>query len=426
MARLDELVEDYSRHQVPDEKTVSGIRIGLIIIGVAITVPAFVVGSEMGLAIGAWPAISAFFLGGVCLSIIAGCAGVVGARTRYSTAMIIRSTFGAKGSVLVNLVIGIIWLGWYAVIAAFFGRALAAGFETFGWGSVSEELCTIFGSVLMVLVTIFGFKALDKLSLAAVPVMATFLGFIVWRSSGSDGLEAILATPGAADSPMGLGAAASLVVGTFIVGGTMFPDICRYARSPGHAAFGSLMAFAGGFPLVLAFAALPSIATGESDLMTVITLLGMAVAGVIMLIFATWTTNAYNLYSSTLAFAPIFHRFDRWKLVIVVALIGTAIAMLGILDHFMQWVGLLAVAVPPIAGVYVADFLLFSRHETDRESGQQSGYSWPAFIAWLVGIMVAYLANEGQITLTAIPAIDGIASATLAYWLMRRYQLTRQ
>jgi cytosine permease len=221
------------------------------------------------------------------------------------------------------------------------------------------------------------------------------------------------------EEPMTLGLAASLIVGTFIVGATMFPDLCRYARSARDAALGSAMAFAVGFPLVLAFAALPSIATGEADLMKVITALGMAVSGVIMLVFATWTTNAYNLYSATLAFAPIFRRIDRWMLVIAISIVGTGIALLGILDHFMQWVGFLAVAVPPVAGVYVADFLIFSRHERDLESGQQSGVSWPAFAAWAIGVAVANLANQQVIHLTAMPAIDGILSATISFSIIR-------
>ncbi len=420
MPRLEELVEDYSRHQVPDQKTVSGLRIALIIIGVAITVPAFVVGSEVGLAIGAWPAISAFFLGGACLAIIAGSAGVVGARTRYSTAMIIQSTFGMQGAIFVNVVLGITWLGWFAVIAAFFGRALAGGFESFGWGTIPEGLGTAIGSVLMVLVTIFGFKALDKLSMAAVPVMAAFLGLIVYLSAGDRGLTEIFARPGADEGSMTLGPAASLIVGTFIVGATMFPDLCRYARSGGHAAMGAALSFAIGFPFVLTFAALPSIATSEADLMEIITALGMAVSGVTMLVFATWTTNSYNLYSATLAFAPIFKRVERWVLVIAISVLGTAIALMGVLDHFMRWVGFLAIAVPPVAGVYITDFLIFGRHRRDRDGGQTGGISWAAFMAWATGVSVAQLASLDLISLTAMPAVDGILAATISYAIIRK------
>ena len=41
MTQFDNLVEDYARKPVPAEQTVSGLRIALIIVGVAITLPAF-------------------------------------------------------------------------------------------------------------------------------------------------------------------------------------------------------------------------------------------------------------------------------------------------------------------------------------------------------------------------------------------------
>ena len=418
MSRIEELVEDYSRHQVPDQKTVSGLRIALIVIGVAITVPAFVVGSELGIAQGAKRAMVAFFVGGACLAVIASLVGTVGARTRYSTAMIIRSTFGRQGAVLVNLVMGIVWLGWYAVIAAFFGEALATGFETFGWWPISANTGTVIGSVLMLIVTLFGFKALDKLSLAAVPVMVAFLVLVVHYATAEQGIAAVFDQ--AVDSPQGMGATASMVVGTFIVGCTMFPDLCRYARGASHAVFGGVAAFAVGFPLVLTFAALPSIATGEADLMKVIAALGLAVSGVLMLVFATWTTNSYNLYSATLALAPVLKNLERWLIVVLVTVAGTVIAMLGVLDLFMQWVGFLAVTIPPIAGVYIVDFLVFDRHALDMGDSEAKGIHWPAFAAWIVGVVVANLANLEYVHLTAIPAIDAILTAMLVYFVLRK------
>ena len=52
MSALDELLEDHSRDAVPQEKTVSGLRIGMILTGITITVPAFLVGIELGQGMG--------------------------------------------------------------------------------------------------------------------------------------------------------------------------------------------------------------------------------------------------------------------------------------------------------------------------------------------------------------------------------------
>ena len=107
-------------------------------------------------------------------------------------------------------------------------------------------------------------------------------------------------------------------------------------------------------------------------------------------------------------------------LVILISVLGTAIAMLGVLDHFMRWIGILAIAVPPVAGVYITDFLLFGRHRRDRDGGQSSGVSWVAFIAWAIGVGVAELANLDLIGLTAMPAIDGILTAMISYFIIRK------
>ena len=62
-------------------------------------------------------------------------------------------------------------LGWYGVTGTMFGRAGAQlGATVFGidW---PIELYVIVGSSLMVGVTLSGFKGIDKLALALVPVM---------------------------------------------------------------------------------------------------------------------------------------------------------------------------------------------------------------------------------------------------------------
>lgn len=417
MVDFNELVEDYSRHEVPKNKTVTGWHIGMIMIGVAITVPAFMVGSTLGQALGFSRAIPAFFIGSFILTIIAGCVGSVGASTHLSTAMIIKRSFGKEGSRVVNFILGITWLGWFAVIAALFGQAVSSGLSDLGLPAIPENVAIVLGAVLMVVVTIFGFKALDKLSLVAVPVMALFLALVVYLSLKNQPAGTILQSKGV--DKLDLGAAISLVVGTFIVGTTMFPDLCRYAKSQSHAWIGSVIAFVVGYATVLSMAAIPSIATGEADLMKIISALGLGAIGLFMLIFATWTTNSYNLYSASLAFAPVFAKFEKWVLVVFISIAGTLIALLGAAQYLIEWVTFLSVALPPVAGVYVTDYFVFTSSWLDTQ--QRSGIWWPAFAAWLVGTAIAQMAAMETIRLTSMPAVDAIITAVVVYYGLMRW-----
>ena len=417
MTTFKELVEDYSRHQVPEHKTVSGIHIGIIIIGVGITITAFILGSQMGLRLGFWYSLYAFYFGGFLLAIVAGFTGVVGASTRLSTAMIIKSTFGESGAKFVNSVLMLVMMGWCIVLAAFFGDAMHAGLET-NWGVVSlpREFYIALGSAMMALITIFGFKALDKQSLVMVPIMLGFLSTILYLALRRMSLSDITSLETATGPAMGLGAATSIVVGSFIVGVTIFPDICRYVRNRPQAVTGSFIAFLLGYPVILILSAVPSIATGEADMMTVVTMLGFSVLGFIFLVFASLTTGTFQLYSASLAFAALV-KTDKWKLVIVVAVITTVIAIFFSIDYFLDWLTFLSILIPPISGIYVTHFLLTKRGASNQDV--TSNISVPAFGAWIAGTIVAFVAHNGSLQFTSIAAIDAILVASFCYYLLQ-------
>ena len=417
MTTFKELVEDYSRHQVPEHKTVSGIHIGIIIIGVGITITAFILGSQMGLRLGFWDCLYAFYFGGFLLAIVAGFTGVVGASTRLSTAMIIKSTFGESGAKFVNSVLMLVMMGWCIVLAAFFGDAMHAGLET-NWGVVSlpREFYIALGSAMMTLITIFGFKALGKQSLVMVPIMLGFLFTILYLALRRMSLSDITSLETATGPAMGLGAATSIVVGSFIVGATIFPDICRYVRNRPQAVTGSFIAFLLGYPVILILSAVPSIATGETDLMTVVTMLGFSVLGFIFLVFASLTTGTFQLYSASLAFAALV-KTDKWKLVIVVAVITTVIAIFFSIDYFLDWLTFLSILIPPISGIYVTHFLLTRRGASNQDV--TSNISVPAFGAWIAGTIVAFVAHNGSLQFTSIAAIDAILVASFCYYLLQ-------
>ena len=417
MATFEELVEDYSRHQVPEHKTVGGVHIGIIIIGVGITITAFILGSQMGMRLGFRDSLHAFYLGGFLLAIVAGFTGVVGAATRLSTAMIIKSTFGETGAKFVNSVLTLVMMGWCMVLAAFFGDAMHAGLET-NWGVVSlpREFYVAIGSAVMALITIFGFKALDKQSLVMVPIMLGFLFTVLYLSLRRMSLSDIAGLETATDPTMGLGAATSIVVGSFIVGATIFPDICRYVRNRPQAVTGSFIAFLLGYPVILILSAIPSIATGEADLMTVVTMLGFSVLGFIFLVLASLTTGTFQLYSASLAFAALV-KTDKWKLVIVIAVITTVVAIFFSIDYFLDWLTFLSILIPPISGIYVTHHLLTHRRGAGRHAAPD--ISMPAFGAWIAGTIVAFIAHNGSLQFTSIAAIDAILVASFCYYLLQ-------
>ena len=107
------LTDNHSRGPVPAAETVSGAAIAVVIIGVSITLPAFLVGTELMAALGLVKGALAIILGGFLTACIGYLTMRVGTDTGLSTYNIILYCFGRAGSRLVNLILATTLFGWF-------------------------------------------------------------------------------------------------------------------------------------------------------------------------------------------------------------------------------------------------------------------------------------------------------------------------
>lgn len=417
MADLERLTDDHSREPVPVEEAVSGWRVAMVIIGFAITLPLMITGSQVGLAMGLRNALTAFAVGGLVLTVIGSATAVVATSARLSTYKILEFAFGRWGAKIVSGVLALTLFGWYGVTAELFGRALSgAAADIYGF-DFPVILGTVVGSILMVAVTVFGFKALDRLSLLAVPLLVLFLAAVVVRSLGSDAAL----TAGTGD--MDLGVAISVVVGTYIVGAVLVPDLCRYARSRADGVFAIVLSLGVGLPCILAAAAVPSLATQEADLVRIMLSLGLGIPALCVIVFATWTSNANNLYSMSLGLAAVFEHVGKWKLTVAAGVAGTLVAIAGVTDVFIPFLLTLGIAIPPVAGIYLADYFIVkgSRAYFDPADPLERAVNPAAFAAWLAATMVGAITARGWLSVTLIPACDSFLASVVLYYVAHRF-----
>jgi cytosine permease len=329
--------------------------------------------------------------------------------------MIIQFSFGSHGAKLVNLVISITIFGWFSVTASFFGESIQRAVSDI-WGlSPNLSLLIVVGSLLVVLTTVYGFKAIDKLALMAVPLLFAALIWLVYRALGDASIESLQTYY--SDS-MSLGQGITAVIGGFIVGAVIMPDYCRYVRNTAHGIMASILHFGIAYPLILLMLAVVSINSGERNFINIMTAMGFGVVGLLVLVFATWTTNTGNLYSNSLVLKTIFVRVPQWIIVVTAGLLGTLLAVAGITHYFIDFLLFLGISIPPIAGIYIADyFFVHNRNYRVENLARQPRIAYPAFIAWFLATLVAYLTTYDLFTLTSIPACDAILTAFVLYLL---------
>lgn len=412
---LQKLLDDNSRSEVPTEEQVPGWRIAMIIVGIAIGIPLMLTGAELGQRMSLGGAVGAVIIGGAILGILSAATGMIGAASRLSTYMIIERSFGEWGAKLVNLLLVITILGWFGISAAVFGSALQSAMGTlWGW-SINHNVLAAFGVVLMIATSIFGFKSLDKLALLAVPVLLAMLTWLAYFGI-KDGLP--VGAPGEGVTPIQFGEAVSLVVGSFIVGVVLFPDYCRYARALPDGAVAGIMSLGIGLPLVLIASILPARATGESDLVQLLFQTGAGAPALFLLVIATWTTNASNLYSASLALAVEFKSLDRWIVTIIAGIIGGIMGIAGIANQLIGFLTFLSVTIPPIAGIYTTHFLISTRYQDVGwiKNGIDKAHIF-AFVGWVVGAGFGWMTFQQTLILTSLPALDSLLLSSATYLL---------
>ena len=409
--------EEFSVDPVPDKETVNGLHVALVLIGIAITIPAFLTGSQLGLAMGLNDVAIAIPIGAAFLCVIGCLAATIAAQSRLTTYMIIQFCFGTKGAKLVNLVISITIFGWFTVTAAFFGESIQQAIKDI-WGvsggvAGNLSLLIIMGSLLVIATTVFGFKAIDKLAQLAVPLLFAALIWLVYLALEDASLADLQSY---SSNAMTLGQGITAVIGGFIVGAVILPDYCRYVRNTRHGLFASILHFGIAYPLILFMLAVVAIHSGEKNFINIMTGMGLGVIGLLVLIFATWTTNTGNLYSNALVLKTIFTGVPQWMIVVAAGLLGTLLAISGIASYFIDFLIFLGISIPPIAGIYIADyFFVHNRNYEVANLNKQPAIAYPAFIAWLIASVVAWLTTNDFFTLTSIPACDAIVVAFILY-----------
>ncbi|MGS2724863.1 cytosine permease [Porticoccus sp. GXU_MW_L64] len=412
--KIENFTDNHTDSPVPKDSLVGGVKIAAVLVGVAITLPAFLVGSQVIGALGLIDGVLAILLAGAILTGIAILAMYVGAKTRLSTAAIITEVFGSSGARLVNLAITISLLGWYGVTLSIFVDSLGSAFDSL-WGfSPGKMTLMVLGSSVMIGTTIYGFRAIELLSRAAVPIMLFVLLSSVFIIIGKYDFVALSKVRSSELDVFTFQTAVTSVVSAFIVGVTISPDLSRFAKNPREGVKASFLSYGSFSLLVLLMAGLPALVTGELDIIKNIQSIGLGLLGLLMMVFATWTTNVSNLYSSSLSSKQLVAEVKDWQMTLSLGVLGAILASIGILDNFIDFLIVLGAVFPPVCGIYIAHYLFTPLRLTKNKYDLQN-VNASAMLCWIGAILVSFVFQSLNVSVTTIPSLDSFLLGCCLY-----------
>ncbi|MBZ6068212.1 cytosine permease [Aeromonas schubertii] len=395
---------EYGLGAVPQSARKGTLSLMLVMLGLTFFSASMWTGGSLGTGLAFDDFFWAVLLGNLMLGVYTAALGYIGATTGLSTHLLARYSFGNKGSWLPSLLLGGTQVGWFGVGVAMFALPVqkATGIDA-GW------LIALSG-LLMTLTVYFGISALMVLSFVAVPAIALLGGYSVWLAIGaSGGVETLLALTPATQIPFAT--ALTMVVGSFVSAGTLTADFVRFGRTPRSAVLVTLVAFFIGNSLMFIFGAAGAAVTGQADISEVMLLQGLLIPAILVLGLNIWTTNDNALYASGLGFANITGLPSK-HLSVINGLVGTACA-LWLYNNFVGWLSFLSMAIPPVGGVIIMDFLLYRRRYGNFATARFETVRWQALLAVALGVAAGAW-------LPGIVPINAVLGGSLSYLLLCR------
>ena len=424
---MEETVEtnsgNYERERVPEKDRKRWLSISMVWIAIGIDLSGMFMGVALSQGMAFWTAIYAVIIGSVILGILAIGATYIGAKAGLSTGMISRISFGKKGASLMGAIMGISSLGWFGVQIGFFAENIGAAINQLTGANTPSWLLSLIGGSLMMLSAFWGYQAIEKLCTYSVPLLAVLIIVATLMSLNRNGTSGLASAPQGSNLSFGL--AVSLVIGVYMVGVVMAPDVARWAQNPKQAMIAGFVGFTIGNSFMIIISLILVKVMNTADLTAVFFTLGLGIPSILVLTLAQWTTNSNNLYSASLDFSIVFKNINPKLITIVCGTLGILMAMFGIYGMFENFLSIVTVLVSPIAGIYMIDYFLYKeKYDFSYEEKLQDYYPISIF-SWVVGSTVAFMTSQppagfGLFTLTNVSALDGILVAGLCYFIVTK------
>lgn len=377
----------------------------------------FLLGATLGYAMTFSEAFLALLLGSIILEVIMCIVGIIGQKEGLNTALLARWTgFGEIGASLVGLAIGISLIGWFGIQSAISAESLDSLLPgllpTWAWS-------LLFGLAVTAIVAV-GFVGMQWLANITVPLFLVLVGWSIISELSNHSIGDLLTSP-APGPTMTVWQGTAIVAGGLIVGAIITADMTRFNRSKADVVKQTVVGVTLGEFVIGLSGVLLAHAAQSGNIVAIVTS-SVGLVGLIIVITGTLKINDWNLYSSTLglvnfistAFGKNLHRVTT---TIVLGVVGSILAAAGILSQFTEFLIILGVAFPPIAGIMVAEYFLVRRWRGELDASRaESRLPLTAprivpvtLVIWLVSALVGYFVTWG------IPAISSLVLSIVLY-----------
>lgn len=400
---------EYAFDRVPMDKRKSLGTILVILVGYCISLSNFVTGATVGSQMSFSGAFWSIIVGNAILAFVAVMVGIIGSKSGKTTLVLARNFLGKRSSAIMSVLIALSAVNWIAVNANTFADMVITNFK---WWPLPMWATAIIVVALWAQSAIRGVKGLEIVSWLGAPAAVLLAVASLIAIGNKVGFDTV-AHFAPSGTELTFAAGSTSIVGAWIFGCIVTPDVTRYAKNGKHVAITAPIAVYVGLAMIELVGALTAQATGNSNFVGATAALGLGILVFVCAIFCVWTTQDNNIYSASLSLQNIFAdtklegKIKHAVLASIVAALAAAFASIGAVNYLLPVVKALSVLLPPIPAMMIAEQWCV------KNSKENQAINWVGIISWAISTAV------GQICINhnfLIPAVVSMVVAFFLYW----------
>ena len=377
---------------------------GIIWFGVAISVSEIEAGIEIGAAArdSLWlPLVLGHVFGGILLFFV----GLVGARVRLNAMETTTSSFGKYGSKFFAALNTFQLLAWVAVLNAQ-GASALAGLNL----PISFPFTCVILAALIAAWVYVGIRRSANVTTVVMTALTILLAILSVKLFGlSNGSNAAnIANAAGAATALKFWNIFEISIAMPISWLPVISDYTKDVEKPVKATAISAIAYTFASLWMYVLGIEISGIGANNNIAQAILLAGLGIPGIIIVVLSTVTTNFLAANSAGESSKAIYSKINPKIAGIVVSLLSAALAISGIMEHYISFLYLIASVFAPMASVLLVSFYFSKKH-----SETLGVWLWNIF-AWLAGFIAYQVAERFDSVFLGPTLLAVIVSAAFA------------
>ncbi|MGV9908119.1 purine-cytosine permease family protein [Streptomyces tendae] len=230
--------------------------------------------------------------------------------------------------------------------------------------------------LLITAIVVRGVGSMAWAAYVTVPAFLLMAGWSITVELSRHDLGALTSAQPAGPS-LSLLQGTTIVAGGFIVGAVITPDMSRFNRSGKDVVKQTVVGITVGEYVIGLIGVLLALALRTNDVIAIVTSTS-GFLGTLIIVAATIKVNDWNLYAASLGVVTFVdqafgRRLHRGAVTVGVGVLGSLLGAAGVLDNFTDFLDLLGVLFPPIAGIMVAEYFVARTWRSGLDETRDSG-----------------------------------------------------